>query len=308
MPSARIIATAVTIISLALAAPPRSGPFSAASKKYHVSGLDVTDQHMWVHWPANATAGQMFPLISYAHGFLGGGLDMLGYSYLWNQMASFGFVIVAPSSCNVGCDDRSNAPYTDCAGLRSLEFSNFNSYYGEQLKAIEWARNMSASVDPVFSLVNWSKGVGIAGHSMGGQATAMSAHHACAKQWDIRAAVMHHPADTGVPGGANAGVNITTVPMAMFTSSGDHVVGEAGTRTFTAAPVKEKALRDLYGSSHLEPLLWPPVENPNLGTYTASWFQIYLNGDQGAYHDLVYGNGPDSLCESQKMHQCETHE
>ena len=49
--------------------------------------------------------------------------------------------------------------------------------------------------------------------------------------------------------------------------------------------------RDLKGSSHLEPVLWPPTENPLLATYTAAWFDVYLKGDTGAAHDLIYGDG-----------------
>ena len=79
----------------------------------------------------------------------------------------------------------------------------------------------------VFALVDWAAGAGIAGHSMGGQATAIAASSACTKQWGVRAAVMHHPAsgDINMFTNAteyNAGVNFS-VPMAGFTSSGDTV-------------------------------------------------------------------------------------
>ena len=64
------------------------------------------------------------------------------------------------------------------------------------------------------------------------------------------------------------------------------------------------ALRDLTGSSHLEPVLVPPIENPFLATFTAAWFQVFLNGDTGAYHDLIFGAGPDSLCRHANMTRC----
>jgi hypothetical protein len=47
--------------------------------------------------------------------------------------------------------------------------------------------------DDPFLGVDWDNGVGIAGHSMGGQSTTIAANAACAAQFDIRAAAVHHP-------------------------------------------------------------------------------------------------------------------
>ena len=269
---------------------------------------------MWVHYPlCNISECPKFPLISYVHGFAGGDIDLVGYWNHFMQLASYGFVVAAPDSCDVGCTDASQgAPYTQCAGLPPLQPALWPAWYGEQLKAIDWARNMTASgADPIFQTIDWAAGVGVAGHSMGGQATTMSASSACAKKWDIRAAALHHPEIGSLPWG-NTGVNMS-VPVAAFTSSGDNLC-PAATAAATMAAFNSSsqaaglssAFRNVQGWSHLEPVLGEVFENPLLATYTAAWFKVVLNGDRGAYYDLIYGSGPDGLCQSEPMVSCYT--
>ena len=210
-----------------------------ARYKLHSPAHDASDQDIHVTAPVAASQGaapQQFPLVAYAHGFLGGGeLDIHGYDELFHQISSFGFVVAAHASCNSGCKRPGGAsPWTRCAGLPELSPPfGWGSYYSETLKTIEFARNYSRA--PPFSLVNFSLGVGVAGHSMGGQSTAVAAGAACTRQWDIRAAVIHHPA-SGVNGatGRNVGANIT-VPTASFTSSGDTVCAAELARDIYAA-------------------------------------------------------------------------
>ena len=56
---------------------------------------------------------------------------------------------------------------------------------------------------------------------MGGQASTLASCSACVQQYDIRASVLHHPANGQLPYG-NIGVNIS-IPTAAFTSSGDSI-------------------------------------------------------------------------------------
>ena len=274
---------------------------------------------------SNATNGAAacpkFPLLSYAHGMAGGDVDLLGYGAFFFQLASWGFVVAAPDSCDVGCTDPSGgAPWTDCAGLPNVQPALWPAWYGEQLKAIDWARNMSrgGSADPVFQTIDWSAGVGVAGHSMGGQATALSSSGACAAAWDIRAAALHHPANcnvsaAGASGGAvvgNVGANVS-VHVAAFTSSGDPIFPEtfqamAAFDASAQAAALPSALMDATGWSHLEPVLVPPVENPLLATFTAAWFKVFLNADRGVFYDMVFGGGPDSFCAHANMTECYT--
>ncbi len=106
-------------------------------------------------------------------------------------------------------------------------------------------------------------------------------------------------------GGGNAGSNISTVPIAAYTSSGDGCCEASTKRIHDAVPSRTpQVYRDLNGSSHPEPVLWPPVENPFLATYTAAWFDIYLKADNGTSYELIYGHGPDALCEYQQSVEC----
>ena len=239
--------------------------YKTKEKTFEVEALDKSDQHVHLYYPIGEDESVRFPFISYAHGLFGGNeIDINGYYDFFHQLASYGFVVGAPASCNTGCEDHLNAPYTDCAGgpLPISEFKGWNSYFGEQFKTIEWARNMSNS--SIFNTIDWSVGVGIAGHSMGGQATTQSSHFECVKEWDIRASVIHHAAPCDVFETQNAGSNITNVPLASFTSSGDSCCEESTKKIYEAAKVKPKLYRDLKGWSHLEPVLIPPVENPKL--------------------------------------------
>ncbi len=52
-------------------------------------------------------------------------------------------------------------------------------------------QNMTSSGAAGFANINWTAGVGIAGHSMGGQATLFSSAYN-ASAYGIKAAVMHH--------------------------------------------------------------------------------------------------------------------
>jgi hypothetical protein len=97
----------------AAAAPPRVGPWPTAQASYKVPALDSTDPSMWVHFPVcNVSDCPKFPLIAYVHGAAGGDIDIVGYWNHFSQLASYGFVVAAPDSCDVGCTDKSGgAPW-----------------------------------------------------------------------------------------------------------------------------------------------------------------------------------------------------
>jgi hypothetical protein len=274
--------------------------------------MDSSDPRVWAWYPTNATPGEKFPLIPYLHGVLGGDLDLLGYTALFSQMASYGFVVVGTFSCNTGCHDThlpKNSRWTACGGLPPLQplGQGWDGYYAEAFKIIDWARNgSSSSSDPLFSLIDFD-GVGIVGHSMGGQGVAQAATGSCPDTWGVKTTVLHHPASGDVPGG-NIGVNIT-IPVFGITSSGDSIwpltrdIMAAFNRS-SLSQTLPNAYRYEQGWSHLEPVLWPPCENPLLATYTAAWLKVFLNKDRGVYYDLIFGSGPDSLCNSAPMTEC----
>merc|ERR1712194_160381 len=101
---------------------------------------------MHVYYPEGA-AGEKFPLISYAHGLAGGSVDLLGYAKHFSQLASYGFVVVAPNTCNFGCKDAVKSPYADCNEVtvtgKNPDAAGWNTWFGEQLKAIEMSRDLS---------------------------------------------------------------------------------------------------------------------------------------------------------------------
>jgi len=169
----------------------------------------------------------------------------------------------------------------------------------------------NASAPAFFRTIDWAAGVGIAGHSMGGQASSFSAQRACAAQWDIRAAALIHPAEGALADGRNSGAAMA-VPTAAFTSTGDKLCAPATVaatmRAFNASAggALPSLYRDLVGWSHLEPVMGDVFENPLLATYTAAWFKVFLNGAKAGdeYYDLIFGGGPDGICASQPMEEC----
>ena len=211
---------------------------------------------------------------------IGGNFDIVGYSALFQQISSYGFVVVATLSCSTGCVDESlGAPWTDCQGILPLRppGQGWGPYYGETLKLIDWAQNMSKDgTDAIFNMINWDAGVGITGHSMGGQGTGVAASAACTEKWNIKAAALHHPA-YGYTKDGNIGENFS-IPVIAFTSSGDPLWPETKAM-MDSNTVLPAAFRNEVGWSHEEPNGRPDVgmawENPRLATFTASWFQVF---------------------------------
>lgn len=303
--------TCLFIIRPATAQPaPTMGPYSVNSSWYKVEALDGPSDFgwplAWVVYPSNGTGP--FPLISYQHGLLGGSVDLLVWGLLFEQIASYGFVVAAADSCDSGCTDVTRgAPWSDCAGLPNIIsplFQDWAPWYAEGLKVIDWAKNMTdAKQDPIFQLIDWSKGVGYAGHSMGGIAAVTAANAACTSRWNIKAVVVHHSASCMIQNTKqNLGAYIA-VPTAIFTSSGDGGLVHESEDIKNATNFRPLAYRNEVGWSHLEPVMVPPIENPLLATFTAAWFKLYLSND-ASWHSAIYGTGPGSLCGEAPQVEC----
>jgi len=296
---------------LATAVDAALGPYEPARKFYDVENLDGSKSgQIDVYYPSNAKEGEKFPLISYAHGAAGGGkLDILGYYQLFNDIASYGFVVAAPNACNIGCSDKVMHPYADCNPAAQATRGGWSTWFGQIFKTIEWTQNQTAAGDSILSIVNHDVGYGIAGHSMGGQATTWAAHDDCAARWNIKAAVNHHGAGGQIKKEQGA-VNITKTPFAAYTSSGDGCCEEPTVVDYDNARVTPKVLRDLTGFSHLEPVLEPGLGyNPQLATYTAAFMKIYLAPeaeDFNTFHDMIFNEDSENhICKSQNMTRCE---
>ena len=87
-----------------------SFPYKTGFTTFQVDGFDPTDRTVEVYFPVDTKSGN-FRLISYAHGNGGGGSgERLAYESLLAGIASFGYVVVAPQACNVGCSDLASLP------------------------------------------------------------------------------------------------------------------------------------------------------------------------------------------------------
>eukprot|EP00756_Hemistasia_phaeocysticola_P050038 Hpha_TRINITY_DN24679_c0_g1::TRINITY_DN24679_c0_g1_i1::g.147422::m.147422 len=263
----------------AAAAPPFTGPFAVQRDTYNISTLDSTYPSAIVVSPVPTEAGQTFPLVVYMHGLGGGGFyEDWGEAYkvLFTNLASHGYVIVAPQSCNLGCSKH-----------------GFTNFYKEAGKCIDWARTMGG--DKLVGRINWDIAIGAAGHSMGGQAVVRIADKAYAEQYGVKAVVAHHPADD------NGGVNIS-VPFAVYSGNNDACCGTKTSHHIWDPAPKPKFMAIKADAPHTEPVLF---KDNGLGLYTAAWFKVYLEGDKGSYHDLIFGNTADSMCNYYNMTFCE---
>ena len=176
-----------TLLSLFVgsAAAANLGPYSTTYKTVQYDAMDKTDKKISVFYPTDLTEAPATPFkfISYAHGMYGGGISTVpGYHSMGTDLASFGYVVAFHHSCSVGCEDDTTSLPNDPKG--------FGHYYLEQLKVIDWIKAQPAS-SPFMSNLDLSNGVGVCGHSMGGQSTLFSSSYNSTSH-DIRAAVMHH--------------------------------------------------------------------------------------------------------------------
>lgn len=287
------------LIGSAICQKPLQGPYEIESKTYEVKTLDSSDQHVDVYYPKAALANSSkFSFISYAHGWGGGG-DQTPKSYgaILTSIASWGYIIAAPQACNRGCEDDSVRLPREAPG--------FGHFYKQQLLAIEWAK--SGPDKEVTEMIDFSKGVGIAGHSYGGQATVFSSSYNNASAYDIKAAVMHHAFTHEHPA--------PQIPFLAMTGSSDIVAGSSMTENYFNAPGANphRGLVNKNGATHMEPIEVNPAYNPLLAQFTAAWFKVYLDLTPKAYgvdfDSMLFGKDGRSICGGGDgaMAECEMH-
>lgn len=93
------------LLALAICNPAPRGGYRVKKATYEVATLDKTDPQVWVHWPEQREEGETFPMVAYNHGAGGGGIAILGYAELFEQIASYGIIVIATRSCMLGCSD-----------------------------------------------------------------------------------------------------------------------------------------------------------------------------------------------------------
>ncbi len=280
------------------------GPYTVALESFPLNSdiKNPNEDKVSVWYPngvnpnSNVTFDQStsFKFISYAHGMFGGGIvDVPGYNELLSSMASFGYIIAATHQCDVGCFD-------DCLSLPSDPIC-FGNYYKKQLDVIDWAKSCTVAddicADP-FGHVDFSQGVGIAGHSMGGQATLFSSSYENASNYDIRAAVLHHAYTHSFPS--------PTIPFLDFTGEEDTTSppNTMGLPIYEAAAGNDipRGYVDKTYAGHHEPDITSLDRNgiELLGQFSAAWFKLYLDKTPTAlgfdFHEMIYGKSSDSVC------------
>lgn len=263
----------ILVAALASAAPPP--PYTTTSKTFTLSSLDKTNQEIDVVFPVGHLPGQQFPLIAYSHGFDDGGYA--SYKKLFDELAGWGFVVAVPLACKFGC-------LSDC---KSLPFDPpcFGHYYDQQLAVIEWATKRDDLP------INASYGVGVAGHSMGGQSSLFSAAYN-ASTHNIKAAALHHAFTHTYPA-------IATIPFITFTGTNDDVAPSVmAVKTFNApGAFGTRGIVNKKGADHHEPTTH---YNPMISVYTVAWFKYHLQKTAVEFgvnfEDQIYGNSSTSLC------------
>ena len=194
-----------------------------------------------------------------------------------HKVASWGYVVAAPRLCVDGvCPD--------------------DDYPRQQTNVIDWAKEQAD--DEIFQGVDFSGGVGIFGHSMGGRAALQNAAEPRAAAHDIRAAVMLHaftPTDMAVP----------AIPFLAFTGTNDTTAEPWMTlRWYDKVRSGPRGLVNRVGAGHQEPSNWEgwaPFDrfNPKMAQYVVGWFRLFLDrdADDGVdWRALVAGEGALSLC------------
>jgi hypothetical protein len=116
-------------------------PYQTVMEEVEVGGYICGKTQMATVWRPDVKGS--YPLISFAHGWGDGGEDIHFYDKLNSGLAAQGYVVIGNMS----------APSHYCM-----------SEYKDQIRSIEWA---SASPD-YKERIDWTKKVGLMGHSMGG--------------------------------------------------------------------------------------------------------------------------------------------
>lgn len=154
---------------------PLAGKYAVAQATVADHGLEplsgVTSRDHQVAYPSNSAPGDKFPLTVYAHGAAGGGIDMFAYQHRFSDIASYGNVVIAPRSCFMGCPAPKNATETVPNGcLPWVDGKQWPRFVYENTRAIDYAKNQSSAGQQWATHIDWSMGIGAAGHSMGGEA------------------------------------------------------------------------------------------------------------------------------------------
>jgi len=236
-----------------------------------ICGL-TSQQDGIVVYPADTS--RKYPVISYAHGFSDGGshLDDV-YKKNWDLLASAGYVIVAAKAGRIDyCLDQ----------------------WKDQLHALEWAKTSLEVKDRI----DWSLPAAIAGHSMGGRATVLSASQEKVKILNIGAAVAQHPS-VNVGGCPNCK---PLVPIMFTTGSEDSVVPPSSVKDqYSKTTGVPKAFVEIRGVGHHDCSTRANVQ----GHYVLDWLNCFIKKNSTACSlaqcKEPQSSSPTLACETKQM-------
>ncbi len=211
------------------------------------------------------------------------------YATLLHALASFGFAIVAPRACNLGCLDLPWQSRPDDPPL-------FAIYYEQLELVLAWAQSQAAAGVTPFTELDFSHGVGVGGHSMGGQAALYAASNAAKN--NITAAVFFHAFSHSFPSLP------PNVPILAFTGDSDFIAPPWMAHQIfdhAANSTVNRGLVNKKNCTHFEPsTAYIDDFNPLLAQFTAAWFHVFLSKSPRAFgldfDSMIFGSDHTSLC------------
>jgi dienelactone hydrolase len=287
------------VVGTVAATNPAPGQYEHAFATVTDDGLQeesgITTRDYEIAYPKNAAAGEKFPLIVYAHGAAGGRIDFIAYEKHIADLASYGYIVIAPKSCFMGC----SPPKTEEPSLQGngICYKPWPSFVYENTRAIEYSKTSAADWA---SMIDWQSGVGTAGHSMGGEAVSQMASTEFAQKYNVSAAVCEHCLMCIKTG------DLVSTPALYMTGTEDVIVTPKRVKySYSADQTAPKTYRNQKGVGHLEMLNLEVQYNPAIASHAAAFFNVWIKGDTDVYHKQIYGTGEDSFCGYAKMKECE---
>lgn len=297
---ARFLAAA--LLSGAVADKPAAGTYKTSHITVTDDGLEPLSgkktRDYTITFPKGA-GDDKFPLLVYAHGAAGGGIDILAYQKTFTDMAAYGFVVIAPQSCFLGCNPPKSYELDSAVGcLPWVDGPQWKSFVYENTRAVDYAKNQTST--QWASLIDWEAGIGVIGHSMGGEVVSQMASAAFAEKYNVKAAVCEHCLMCKVGG------DVITTPAMFMTGTGDYEVEPAQVKgAYKEDKMAPKSYRNEKGRGHTEMLNLLVQYNSAVASHAAAFMKVHITGDKGTFYDQVYGTGADSFCNYANMKDCE---
>jgi len=297
------IAAVAGAATLTMADKPALGTYKTKHVTVTDAGLEqlsgIATRDYVITYPEGGS-DEKFPLVVYAHGAAGGRIDMVAYQTHFNDMAAYGFVVIAPKSCFMGCSPPKNSSSeVEAAGacLPWTDGPQWTSFVHENTRAISYAQKNTAA--DWAAIIDWKSGLGVAGHSMGGEVVAQMGSSTFAQKYNVKGVVCEHCQMCVKTG------DIIETPALFMTGTGDFEVVPAQVKSaYTADTTKGKSYRNDKGRGHTEMLNLLVPYNSAVASHAAAFFKVHINGDKGTFYNQVYGNGTDSFCNYEDMYEC----